>query len=213
MADKKEIKIDFSDSEKNDDDRNDAPDEEYDEQAAADAREMEESDVEAEALPETEEPKSEEDKLRAKVAELEDRLLRTMADFDNFKKRSARQYEEIIASANDRLLTELLDIVDNFERALEHADNNRSNSADGLAEGTKLIYNQLRDLLARYNVTPIEAVGKTFDPNLHDAMMQVDSDEYEEGIVAVEISKGYLRGERVLRHSKVGVSRGPAAME
>jgi molecular chaperone GrpE len=205
MADKKEIKIDFSDAEKDNDDRNDA--------AEAEVRETEESGAGPEMIPEAEEPQTEEDALKAKVAELEDRLLRTMADFDNFKKRSARQYEDIIASANDRLLTELLDIVDNFERALEHADNNRGSSADGLAEGTKLIYNQIRDLLARYNVTPIEAVGKTFDPNFHDAMMQVDSDEYEEGIVAVEISKGYRRGERVLRHSKVGVSRGPAAME
>jgi molecular chaperone GrpE len=204
MADKKEIKIDFSNSENNNDDG---------QEADAEVRDAEDIDAEPEGVTEVEETESEEDKLKTKVAELEDRLLRTMADFDNFKKRSARQYEEIIASANDRLLTELLDIVDNFERALEHAENNRSNSADGLAEGTKLIYNQLRDLLARYNVTPIEAVGKTFDPNLHDAMMQVDSDEYEEGIVAVEISKGYLRGERVLRHSKVGVSRGPAVVE
>lgn len=143
----------------------------------------------------------------SREAELEDRLLRTMADFDNYRKRSARQTEEIVKTANDRLLVEILDIIDNLERAMQHADNGAAD-AESLHKGMELIYNQFVALLARYDVTPIEAVGKKFDPDYHDAMMQVESDKYDEGIVAVEMTKGYRRGDQVIRHSKVGVSTG-----
>ncbi|MEA3296403.1 MAG: nucleotide exchange factor GrpE [candidate division Zixibacteria bacterium] len=155
---------------------------------------------------ESEQEISEEEKLKAKVAELEDRLLRAGADYDNFKKRMARQFEEIIRSANDRLLTELLEVVDNFERALAH--NNNNTDTDSLRQGMELIYTQLNGLLSKYDVEPIEAVGVTFDPNFHEALMQVDSDEHPEGAVAVEVSKGYKLAGRVIRHSKVGVSKG-----
>ena len=155
-----------------------------------------------------EEELSEEEKLRAQVADLEDRLLRSVADFDNFRKRSARQFTDIVQSANDRLLAEILDLVDNFERALAHTDTH--DNGEALVEGMQLIYNQLRDLLSRHEVTPIEALGQPFDPNLHEAMMQVASDEYDEGLVALEIAKGYKIGPRILRHARVGVSTGPA---
>jgi len=142
------------------------------------------------------------------VAELEDQLLRRSAEFENYKKRVARQYDAMVLSARERILDELLDIVDNFDRALS-ADQEVSTEA-AFREGTELIFSQMQDLLKKYEVTAIEAAGQTFDPNLHEALMQVDSDEFDEGVVALEINKGYRLGDRVLRHSKVGVSKGKA---
>jgi molecular chaperone GrpE len=108
--------------------------------------------------------------------------------------------------ANERLLGDLLEIVDNLERALS-AENGHSAPAS-FRKGVELIFIQLTTLLAKYDVTPIEAVGKPFDPTYHEAVMQVESEEHEEGVVALELSKGYMLGDKVLRHSKVGVSRG-----
>ncbi|MDH4156631.1 MAG: nucleotide exchange factor GrpE [candidate division Zixibacteria bacterium] len=154
----------------------------------------------------SEEGLSEEEKLQEKVAQLEDRLLRTAAEFDNYKKRVARQYDDMVRSSNQRILGQMLEIVDNFERALEHG--NDDNSLEGFRKGAELILGQMMDLLAKYDVRPIETIGKPFDPNLHEALTQVDSDEYEEGIVVLEMTRGYMLGNKVLRHSKVGVSRG-----
>lgn len=147
----------------------------------------------------------------AKIASLEDKLLRTMADFENYKRRTAQQFENTIKSANDRLLLDLLEVVDNFERALQHA--NGPAEPDSLRKGTELIYNQMTDLLARNRLTPIEAVGKPFDPNLHEAMLQTPSDEHAPGVVAFELTRGYKIDDRVLRHSRVAVSTGPPAGE
>jgi molecular chaperone GrpE len=150
--------------------------------------------------------------LEAKVKELEDQKLRALADLDNYRKRMARQYEDVIRTANDKLLGQILEVVDNFERALAHAAEERESNGELLAalrEGTELIYNQMTDFLARHEVKPIESIGRPFDPNYHEAMMQMPSDEYDEGIVVTEISKGYMVGDRVLRHARVAVSRGP----
>jgi len=150
---------------------------------------------------------SEEEKLTNRVAELEDKLLRSAAEFDNYKKRIARSYDDMIRSARDRIFSELLDIIDNFERALNIDE---KASFESLQEGTRLIFNQMTGLLEKHNIRPIEALGKAFDPNLHEALMQIPSEEYDEGIVALEISKGYSQDKRVIRHSKVGVSSGVA---
>jgi molecular chaperone GrpE len=149
---------------------------------------------------------SEEDKLKGRVAELEDRLLRTMADFDNYKKRTARQYDEMVNTANEKLLVSLLEVVDSFERALEHAEDKTDFKA--FRKGVELIFSQVMDLLARYDVKPIKALGQPFDPGRHEAMMQIASDKYDEGVVAMEMAKGYMRGNRVIRYSKVAVSTG-----
>jgi len=156
---------------------------------------------------------TEEERLKDRINELEDRLLRNAAEFDNYKKRQARLYEDMVRTANDRVLSDLLEIVDNLERAVEHAAADNNDANDGLRRGAELILTQMKDLLTRYEVTPIEALGKPFDPNLHEALMQVQSDEYDEGIVAMEINKGYKRGDRVIRHARVGVSTGPAQAE
>ncbi|PWB76425.1 nucleotide exchange factor GrpE [candidate division GN15 bacterium] len=141
-----------------------------------------------------------------RIRELEDKLLRTAADFDNYKKRTARQFEEMANAATDRLMGEFLEIIDNFERAREHAREDAS--LESLLKGLELIHGQMVALLAKYNIEPIEALGKPFDANLHDALFQVDSDEYAEGIVAQEVARGYKQGNRVLRHSRVAVSKG-----
>ncbi|UCG62024.1 MAG: nucleotide exchange factor GrpE [Candidatus Zixiibacteriota bacterium] len=147
-----------------------------------------------------------EDRLRIEIKELEDKLLRTAAEFENYKKRVARQYEDVVRSANDSIITELLDIVDNFERALNHDHENTD--LESFRKGTELIFTQMMNLLKKYDIEPIDAVGQPFDPNIHDAMLQIDTDEYDEGIVALEMAKGYRQGQRVIRHSRVGVSTG-----
>ncbi|RKX29239.1 MAG: nucleotide exchange factor GrpE [Candidatus Zixiibacteriota bacterium] len=155
---------------------------------------------------ETEPELSEEEKLSQRVAELEDKLLRSAAEFENYKKRMARNYENLIQAAGEGILTELLDVIDSFERALQHDENNTD--LEAFQKGTKLILNQMIALLEKHDVTPIKSIGEKFDPNLHEALMQVPSEKYKEGIVAVEINKGYLHGKQVLRHAKVGVSSG-----
>lgn len=151
---------------------------------------------------------SEEEKLVQRVDELEDKLLRSAAEFDNYKKRMARRFEDIIASANDGLILSLLELVDNFERALEHAGENSGDNNDALLKGTELIYDQLSDILRKHEVTPIEAVGQPFDPSLHEALMRVESEEHAEGTITLEMNRGYRKGSRVIRHSKVAVSGG-----
>ncbi len=157
-----------------------------------------------------EEP-SEEERLKQQIHGLEDKHLRLAADFDNYKKRMARQFEETIRSANDRILLELLEVVDNFERAL-HRENENSD-LETFRKGIELIFSQIATILDRFDVRPIEALGKPFDPNLHEAVMQVESGDYPEGVVAIEMSKGFMKGDRVLRHGKVGVSKGKAKEE
>ncbi len=204
MASKKEIKINVDESDvtrsATDDDVAAEP-LDTNEQGEAAKAQVTEIDAGAEAL-------SEEDQLRLKVAELEDRLLRSQAEFDNFRKRTARQFESLIRSANETMLIQVLDVIDNFERAFKHTDDEATLAS--LQAGMELIHNQLLDLLKRHDVAPIKAVGEVFDPNLHEALMQVASDECNEGIVADEISKGYRLGDRVLRYSKVSVSKGQA---
>lgn len=165
-------------------------------------------DFSSEAEPVEEQMQSEEtvESLQQKYNDLEDRMLRMAADYDNYRKRMARQMDEMTRSANDRVFGELIEVIDNFERALQHAKEDAEPSA--ILAGTEMIYNQLVGLLSKYDIKPIEAVGKPFDPQLHEAMMQVEGDEYPEGTVALEMGKGYQQGNRVIRHSKVGVSSG-----
>lgn len=141
-----------------------------------------------------------------KLKEKEDRFLRLAAEFDNYKKRTARQFENMTISSVERVITPLLEVVDNFQRALDSAD--RNSDFESLKKGMELIYQQLQGILEREGVEEIEAVGKPFDPNLHDAMMQVASDEYGEGIVVQEMMKGYRIKDKVIRHARVVVSKG-----
>jgi molecular chaperone GrpE len=154
---------------------------------------------------------SELDELKAKVVELDEQRLLSLADFDNYKKRMARQFEDVVRTANDRLLCQILDVTDNFERALQHA----GDGSDAVAQrkGMELIYNQLMDVLRQYQLEPIPALGQPFDTNLHEALLHVESDTYDDGIVSQEIVRGYRIGDRVIRFAKVGVSKGKPKSE
>ena len=173
--------------------------------------------VEVDGAPNADSPiKAEETRAESpeeQILRLEDLRLRAVAELDNYRKRTARQFEELLRTANDRVLVDLLEVVDSFERALEHAGENsesRKEDSGSFEAGIKLIYTQLIDLLKKYDVRPMEALGQPFDPNKHEALMQAPSDEYENGTVATELVKGYMISDRVLRHSKVSVSTGPA---
>lgn len=171
--------------------------------------------VSEEATQDSEETNSEAEapSTEARLAMAEDKLLRTMAEFDNYRKRTAMRLDDMIQSANEKLLLEILEIVDNFERALQHSDDNGITNAESLRKGTELIYNQMQAVLKKYDVVATDSLGKPFDPNVHDAMMQTPSEEYDDGVVAMVISKGYRIGDRILRHAKVAVSTGAPQTE
>ena len=142
--------------------------------------------------------------LQDKVDELNDKVLRQMAEFENFRKRNETEKAQQFDKGQANVLEKLLPIVDNFERGLAAVPEEEKDGA--FADGMNKIYKQLMKQVEDLGVTPIEAVGKEFDPNLHNAVMQVESDEYESGIVAQELQKGYMFHDTVLRHSMVGVT-------
>jgi molecular chaperone GrpE len=159
------------------------------------------------------EPKTETDLLKERLAkseeevkELEDRLLRLAAEYDNYRKRTAKEFEYLVKNANQNLILKLLDTLDNFERALDSAK--PSNDYQNFREGIELVYTHMKDILIKEGLKGIEAIGKPFDPNFHEAVTQAESEEYGEGIVMNEISKGYMLNDRLLRASKVVVSKG-----
>ena len=151
-------------------------------------------------------------KSEEEYKELEDRLLRLAAEFDNYKKRTAREFQLIIKNANEELISQLVETLDNFQRALESASrsNSTKNSSDfeSFHKGVELIYQHFGDILAKEGLKEIKAVGEPFDPHLHEAVMQQKSEEYPEGVIMDEISKGYILNDKVIKHSKVIVSKG-----
>ena len=149
--------------------------------------------------------KDKKDPLKEKVDELNDRVMRQMAEFDNFRKRTDKEKAQMFEQGQSNVLEKLLPVIDNFERGLAAVPENEKDGA--FAEGMNKIYKQLIKQLEDLGVTPIEAVGKEFDPNLHNAVMQVESQEYESGIVAQELQKGYMFHDTVLRHSMVAVAQ------
>lgn len=141
--------------------------------------------------------------LKQQIAEKQNSLLRTMADFDNFRRRTRQEMEEIRRIALEEFLHGLLRVMDNFERALQAAE--ESQSFEKLMEGVQLTYRQMQALLREAGVQPIEAVGKPFDPNFHEAVQRVHSDEYPDETVLEEVERGYMIQSRVLRPSRVKV--------
>jgi molecular chaperone GrpE len=148
--------------------------------------------------------KDKKDPLKEKVDELNDKVLRQMAEFDNFRKRTEKEKAQMFEQGQSNVLEKLLPVIDNFERGLAAVPEEEKDGA--FADGMNKIYKQLVKQLEDLGVTPIEAVGKEFDPNLHNAVMQVESQEYESGVVAQELQKGYMFHDTVLRHSMVGVT-------
>lgn len=138
--------------------------------------------------------------------ELNDQLLRTIAEYENFKRRSKREKDQLYTDSVSDVLKEWLPVIDNLERALEACEQTESEEGASLAEGIRLIYRQVGDTLAKLGVEVIEAEGQPFDPVYHNAVAQVASDEHEEGTVVDVLAKGYKRGEWVIRHSIVRVA-------
>ena len=141
--------------------------------------------------------------LRDKITSLEDKVKRQMAEFDNFRKRTTKEKEQMFSMGEKSVIEKMLPVVDNFERGLTAVPEAEKGGA--LASGMEMIYKQMMKQLEDLGVKPIEAVGKEFDPNFHNAVMQVESDELETGIVAQEFQKGYTYHDTVIRHSMVGV--------
>ena len=141
--------------------------------------------------------------MQAKIDELEDRVKRQMAEFENFRKRTEKEKTMMFETGAKSVVEKILPVVDNFERGLATIPEEDADSA--FASGMKMIYKQMMDELDKLGVKPIEAVGQEFDPNFHNAVMQVESEEYESGVVAQELLKGYKYHETVVRHSMVAV--------
>ena len=142
-------------------------------------------------------------KLQEKVDELEDRVKRQMAEFDNFRKRSENEKAAMFETGAKSVVEKILPVVDNFERGL--AGLSEEEMKEPFAEGMNMVYKQLITELEKLEVKPIEAVGCEFNPELHNAVMQVASEEYESGIIAQELQKGYTYRDSVVRHSMVAV--------
>jgi len=143
--------------------------------------------------------------LQDKLDDMTDKYMRQVAEFENFRKRTEKEKAQMFDMGASSVVTKILPIVDNFERGLAAVP--AENKNDALVEGFDKIYKQLLKTLEDMDVKPIEALGKEFDPNFHNAVMQVESDEYEEGIVAQELQKGYMYHDSVVRHSMVAVAK------
>ncbi len=147
----------------------------------------------------------------AKAEESWERLVRTTADFDNFKKRAAREKTEAIKFANENLIQKLMPILDTFDMAVAAAQNSQDEAGQSLQAGVSMIFQQLKNVLTEAGLEEIDASGKQFDPNLHEAVAQQETADVPEGQVVQQLRKGYKLRERLLRPAGVVVARQPAA--
>ncbi len=161
---------------------------------------------------------SPEDQLRAELAQAQDeakghheRYLRTLADMENLRKRTQREKEELSKYANENIIKEILPVIDNLERAVEHATTSES-SDDGLLEGVQMTLVQFSQVIERFGVEAIDAQGQMFDPNLHQAMGQIES-ELPVNTVVQQMQKGYQLNGRLLRPAFVMIAKAPAAAQ
>jgi molecular chaperone GrpE len=139
-----------------------------------------------------------------------ERLLRTTADFDNFKKRAAREKQDAIRYANEALLEKLVPVLDNFDAALSAAQTNSSGAAQSLQTGVAMIFQQLKKVLTESGLEEVDATGQKFDPNLHEAVSQQETTDVPEGEVLQQLRKGYKLRDRLLRPATVVVAKKPA---
>ncbi|MYL33416.1 nucleotide exchange factor GrpE [Pontibacillus yanchengensis] len=160
---------------------------------------------EQEVVEDTNPASNEVEQLRQEKDETYQRLLRLQADYDNFRRRSQKEREDDLKYKSQDLVEELLPIVDNFERALQTEV--QDDSAKSFVEGINMVYRQLKDALNKQGVEEIPAVGEEFDPNMHQAVMQVNDENYESNVVVEELQKGYKLKDRVIRPSMVKVNQ------
>ena len=147
--------------------------------------------------------KKEKDKFEQQIEELTDRLKRNMAEFDNFRKRTEKEKTQMYDMGAKSIIEKILPVIDNFERGLAAVPEEQRE--DAFVVGMDKVYRQMLTELDASGVKPIEAVGQEFDPNFHNAVMQVESEEYDSGVVAQELQKGYMYKDSVVRHSMVAV--------
>ncbi len=168
--------------------------------------------VEVEAEPEQEASAAEDD-VKKKLEEAErqakdhyERILRVSADFENYKKRTAREMQDLVKYANEKILKEMLTVVDNLERAIESASNHYD-ANDPLIQGVYLTLSETLKILERHQVKPVVSLGEPFDPSFHQAMMQEEAQDQPPNTVVKELQKGYLIHDRLLRPALVSVSK------
>jgi molecular chaperone GrpE len=144
--------------------------------------------------------------LTGQLDKARDEYLRLAAEFDNYKKRTTRDYVSLVKTANEGLIVELLELLDNFERAFKSREEN--SDAEAYHKGVSLLYDKLLGVLSREGLKRFDSVGQVFDPRLHEAVMQVEDDEAEPDTVATELQAGYTLNDKVIRHARVGVVKG-----
>jgi molecular chaperone GrpE len=149
------------------------------------------------------------DELKDALAEEKNKYIRLYADFENYKKIAARNKEELLKYANEELMTDILTVIDHLELALQHSSEDNADSAS-LAEGVDLTLKELKNVLEKHGLNAIDTSGKLFDPSIHHAMSQIETDDAEENTVVKEFRKGYVLRERLLRAALVGVAKKPA---
>lgn len=148
---------------------------------------------------------AENEKLKAELDEAKNKVLRAHADFDNLRRRTNKELEDSRKYRSQSLLDDLLPVLDNFERALQVESND--DNTNSILKGMNMVYNQLLEAAKKEGLEEIEAVGKEFDPNFHQAVMQVEDENHESNIVVEELQKGYKLKDRVLRPTMVKVSQ------
>ncbi len=147
---------------------------------------------------------AEAERWKAQAEENHNRLLRTLADMENLRRRVRKEQEDMAKYASLKVIEALLPALDNFERAL--SVDKQTLTVESLLQGVEMVYRQIKQVFEQEGLTPIEAAGKPFDPNLHQAVMQVQDDQYESGVVVEELQKGYQFKDRVIRPAMVKVN-------
>ena len=168
-----------------------------------DTKATEQEDTKAAEKEDTKAAEKEDTKAAEKIAALQDQVLRQMAEFDNFRKRTEKEKEQSFSNGAASVVEKLLPIIDNFERAIA---SRKEDTDAAYADGVEMIYKQFNTVLEGLGIKAIEAVGKEFDPSLHNAVMHIDDENYGENEVVEELQKGYTYGDTVLRHSMVKVA-------
>ena len=188
-------------------DINDTTEEVVEEATEEAAEDTEASDAEEDAEEAGEEKKGffkkKKDKKDEQIEELNDRVKRQMAEFDNFRKRTEKEKTQMFDLGSKSIIEKILPVIDNFERGFTTVE--ETDKEDAFVVGMDMVYKQLMTELENAGVKPIEALGQEFDPEFHNAVMQVESEEYESGVVAQEFQKGYMYKDTVVRHSMVAV--------
>lgn len=151
--------------------------------------------------------KKELEEKEGKIKSLEERLLYLQADFENFKKIKAKEKLDVLKYANEVIIKELLPVLDNLQLALRHAES--TDDHKGIHEGVRMTLSEFMKVLEKAGVKSVEAVGKKFDPNFHEAFYQEEHEDVEPDTVVSELQKGYLLNDRLIRPSRVGVSKKP----